>query len=73
MRIYDGMTKLLRASWLVGKDIARAREVLNFSQWDSLVPEVKKVKLWAMLNMIKAGKCPFPIIQHCILRQRLVL
>lgn len=45
-------------SWQVNKDISRAREVMNFSEWEKLTKGEQKGKLWGILNMVKAGKMP---------------
>ncbi|ROI06600.1 cytochrome P460 [Chryseobacterium sp. G0240] len=47
-------------SWIVNKDIARAREVMNFSEWDKLSDAEHKGKFYAIFNMVNAGKMPLP-------------
>ncbi|MEH6307705.1 heme-binding domain-containing protein [Olivibacter sp. CPCC 100613] len=45
-------------SWKIKKDVQRAREVMNFSDWEHLSTAEKEGKLWAILNMMKARKMP---------------
>ncbi|MBB6330748.1 hypothetical protein HNP24_001698 [Chryseobacterium sediminis] len=45
-------------SWAVNKDIKRAREVLNFSEWEKLSPAEHKGNMYAILNMMQSGKMP---------------
>ncbi|WP_431610127.1 heme-binding domain-containing protein [Chryseobacterium sp. 'Rf worker isolate 10'] len=45
-------------SWAVNKDIKRAREVLNFSEWEKLSPAEHQGKMYAILNMMQSGKMP---------------
>ncbi|WP_228437684.1 heme-binding domain-containing protein [Chryseobacterium sp. 7] len=45
-------------SWAVNKDIKRAREVLNFSEWEKLSPAEYQGKMYAILNMMQSGKMP---------------
>lgn len=45
-------------SWIVKKDVNRAREVLNFSEWGKYSPAEHEGKMYAILNMLKAGKMP---------------
>lgn len=52
--------KIAPVSWAVNKDVHRAREVMNFSEWDKISPEAHIGKMWAILNMTKAGKMPLP-------------
>lgn len=47
-------------SWLVKKDVDRAREVMNFSEWGALSPAEHQGKMYAILNMVQAGKMPLP-------------
>ncbi|WP_114792076.1 heme-binding domain-containing protein [Niabella yanshanensis] len=49
--------KLAPVSWLVNKDVMRAREVLNFSEWDFSAGE-HLGKMYAILNMMQSGKMP---------------
>ncbi|WP_160711762.1 heme-binding domain-containing protein [Chitinophaga solisilvae] len=51
---------LAPASWLVKKDIDKAREVLNFSEWDKVSPAAHTGNMYAILNMLQAGKMPLP-------------
>lgn len=50
--------KLAPLSWLVKKDVERAREVMNFSEWENIPHEAHVGKMWAVLNMVKAEKMP---------------
>ncbi len=50
--------RLAPISWAVNKDVHRAREVLNFSEWDKLSPADHKGKMYAILNMMQSGKMP---------------
>lgn len=50
--------KIAPASWMVAKDIADARKVLNFSTWDSLAPGDQKAKLFEAFNQISLGAMP---------------
>ncbi|MDR6458624.1 hypothetical protein J2786_001717 [Chryseobacterium vietnamense] len=50
--------KLAPVSWAVNKDIKRAREVLNFSEWEKLSPAEHQGKMYAILNMMQSGKMP---------------
>ncbi|WES98736.1 heme-binding domain-containing protein [Chryseobacterium arthrosphaerae] len=52
--------KIAPVSWIVNKDIARAREVMNFSEWDKLTDAEQKGKFYAIYNMVNAGKMPLP-------------
>lgn len=52
--------KLVPASWFVNKDIERAREVMNFSEWDKLSAAERMGKFYAIYNMVEAGKMPLP-------------
>lgn len=52
--------KIAPISWTVNKDIARAREVMNFSEWDKLSDAEQKGKFYAIFNMVNAGKMPLP-------------
>ena len=52
--------KIAPVSWIVNKDINRAREVMNFSEWDKLSDAEQKGKFYAIYNMINAGKMPLP-------------
>ncbi|WP_228435714.1 heme-binding domain-containing protein [Chryseobacterium pennipullorum] len=45
-------------SWAVNKDIKRAREVLNFSEWEKKSPAEHKGNMYAILNMMQSGKMP---------------
>lgn len=49
--------QLAPVSWLVNKDVMRAREVLNFSEWDFSAGE-HLGKMYAILNMMQSGKMP---------------
>jgi len=50
--------KVAPISWVVNKDVKRAREVMNFSEWDNASKETHIGNMWAILNMVKAGKMP---------------
>ncbi|WP_426479015.1 heme-binding domain-containing protein [Chryseobacterium sp. CBSDS_008] len=50
--------KIAPVSWAVNKDIKRAREVLNFSEWEKLSPAEHQGKMYAILNMMQSGKMP---------------
>lgn len=50
--------KIAPVSWIVNKDINRAREVMNFSEWDKLSDAEQKGKFYAIYNMVNAGKMP---------------
>ncbi|WP_347218883.1 heme-binding domain-containing protein [Chryseobacterium sp.] len=50
--------KIAPISWAVNKDVKRAREVLNFSEWEKLSPAEHKGKMYAILNMMQSGKMP---------------
>ena len=50
--------KIAPVSWAVNKDIRRAREVLNFSEWGKLSPAEHKGNMYAILNMMQSGKMP---------------
>ncbi|SKA28831.1 Cytochrome P460 [Chitinophaga eiseniae] len=50
--------QLAPASWAVKKDVDRAREVMNFSEWDKLSSGERTGKMYAILNMMQAGKMP---------------
>ena len=52
--------KIAPISWIVNKDIVRAREVMNFSEWDKLSDAEHKGKFYAIFNMVNAGKMPLP-------------
>ncbi|VTR48180.1 heme-binding domain-containing protein [Sphingobacterium thalpophilum] len=52
--------KLAPISWIVNKDIERAREVMNFSEWNKLSKAEQKGKFYAVYNMVRAGKMPLP-------------
>lgn len=45
-------------SWKVNADVERAREVMNFSEWGNLTEAQHKGKMWAIYNMVEAGKMP---------------
>jgi hypothetical protein len=49
--------KIAPISWAVNKDIKRAKEVLNFSEWNYSAGE-HQGKMYAILNMIQSGKMP---------------
>lgn len=49
--------KVAPISWAVNKDINRAKEVLNFSEWNYSSGE-HKGKMYAILNMMQRGKMP---------------
>jgi hypothetical protein len=44
-------------SWAVNEDVKRAREVLNFSEWN-YSPGEHKGNMYAILNMMQSGKMP---------------
>lgn len=50
--------KLAPISWAVNKDVERAREVLNFSEWKELSLTEHQGKMYAILNMMQSGKMP---------------
>ncbi|MBC9914639.1 heme-binding domain-containing protein [Chitinophaga varians] len=50
--------QLAPASWAVKKDVDRAREVMNLSEWDKLSSGERTGKMYAILNMMQAGKMP---------------
>ncbi|MEJ5055453.1 heme-binding domain-containing protein [Sphingobacterium sp. MYb382] len=52
--------KIAPVSWLVNKDIERAREVMNFSEWDKLSAAERMGKFYAIYNMVEARKMPLP-------------
>lgn len=52
--------KIAPVPWIVNRDINRAREVMNFSEWDKLSDAEQKGKFYAIYNMINAGKMPLP-------------
>lgn len=52
--------KIAPVSWIVNRDIDRAREVMNFSEWDKLSDAEQKGKFYAIYNMVNAGKMPLP-------------
>lgn len=49
--------KIAPISWAVNKDVKRAREVLNFSEYD-VSPAEHKGNMYAILNMMQSGKMP---------------
>lgn len=49
--------KIAPISWSVDKDVKRAREVLNFSEWTDS-PSEHKGRMYAILNMMQSGKMP---------------
>lgn len=49
--------KIAPISWAVNKDVKRAREVLNFSEYD-YSPGEHKGNMYAILNMMQSGKMP---------------
>lgn len=49
--------KIAPISWAVNKDIKRAKEVLNFSEWNYSAGE-HQGKMYAILNMMQSGKMP---------------
>lgn len=50
--------KIAPVSWAVKKDVERARQVMNFSEWGKLSPNEHKGKMYAILNMMQSGKMP---------------
>lgn len=50
--------KLAPVSWAVNKDIERAREVMNFSEWSQVSAGEHKGRMYSILNMMQAGKMP---------------
>lgn len=50
--------KIAPVSWAVKKDIERARQVMNFSEWGQFSPDEHKGKMYAILNMMQSGKMP---------------
>ncbi|MFC4163657.1 heme-binding domain-containing protein [Epilithonimonas zeae] len=51
--------KIAPISWAVNKDVKRAKEVLNFSEWNYSAGE-HQGKMYAILNMMQSGKMPLP-------------
>ncbi len=49
--------KIAPISWAVDKDVKRAREVLNFSEYTDS-PSEHKGNMYAILNMMQSGKMP---------------
>ncbi|MDR2236115.1 MAG: heme-binding domain-containing protein [Chryseobacterium sp.] len=49
--------KIAPVAWAVNKDVNRAREVLNFSEWNYSADE-HQGKMYAILNMMQSGKMP---------------
>ncbi|MGK6340670.1 heme-binding domain-containing protein [Chryseobacterium sp. DT-3] len=49
--------KIAPISWAVNKDVTRAKEVLNFSEWNYSAGE-HQGKMYAILNMMQSGKMP---------------
>ncbi|MDQ0594891.1 hypothetical protein QFZ37_003260 [Chryseobacterium ginsenosidimutans] len=49
--------KIAPISWAVNKDVKRAKEALNFSEWNYSAGE-HEGKMYAILNMMKSGKMP---------------
>ncbi|MFN1215895.1 heme-binding domain-containing protein [Chryseobacterium kwangjuense] len=49
--------KIAPISWAVNKDVKRAKEVLNFSEWNYSAGE-HQGKMYAILNMMQSGKMP---------------
>ncbi|KMQ61747.1 cytochrome P460 [Chryseobacterium sp. BLS98] len=49
--------KVAPISWAVNKDVKRAKEVLNFSEWN-VSPAEHQGKMYAILNMMQSGKMP---------------
>jgi hypothetical protein len=49
--------KIAPISWAVNKDVKRARQVLNFSEWNYSAGE-HQGKMYAILNMMQSGKMP---------------
>ncbi|MFP7655230.1 heme-binding domain-containing protein [Chryseobacterium proteolyticum] len=52
---YDQLAPI---SWGVKKDVERAREVMNFSEWSKVSPGEHKGRMYSILNMMQAGKMP---------------
>lgn len=52
---YDQLAPI---SWGVKKDVERAREVMNFSEWSQVSPGEHKGRMYSILNMMQAGKMP---------------
>lgn len=50
--------KLAPISWGVKKDVERAREVMNFSEWSQVSAGEHKGRMYSILNMMQAGKMP---------------
>ncbi|MBK1897095.1 heme-binding domain-containing protein [Chryseobacterium paridis] len=50
--------KLAPISWGVKKDVERARQVMNFSEWSQVSPGEHKGRMYSILNMMQAGKMP---------------
>ncbi|SEK79664.1 cytochrome P460 family protein [Parapedobacter koreensis] len=55
LRWYD---KLTPANYIVSNHIAKGREALDFSTWDSLAPADQNTKLYYSLNKILQGEMP---------------
>jgi len=52
--------KITPANWLVADHIREGRNVLNFSQWDSLNKDQRKGKLFESLNQMVFNTMPLP-------------
>lgn len=52
--------RIAPASWLVSKDIQKARKVLNFSEWGKLTDKQKSGALYNIVNFIMLGAMPLP-------------
>lgn len=57
LKWYDQVAPL---AWVAKKDVDRARKVLNFSELGQLSAAEHKGKMYAILNMMQAGKMPLP-------------
>lgn len=52
--------KISPATWLVASHIREGRQLLNFSQWDSLPKDQQKAKLFECLNQMAFDRMPIP-------------
>lgn len=50
--------KITPTNWIVASHVARARESINFSDWEKLPSNVQKAKLYYSLNKILANEMP---------------
>lgn len=52
--------KITPANWLVASHIREGRQLLNFSQWDSIPKDQQKAKLFECLNQMAFDRMPIP-------------